>query len=52
MIIFKTNGKEEFVLSDPMFRVNVMKWGKWCIFGAFCLVKYIYEIVQANTSSL
>ena len=36
MISFKANGKEVFVLSDPMFRINVMKWGKWCIFGAFC----------------
>ena len=34
MILFKTNGKEVFVLSDPMFRVNAMKRGK-CIFGAF-----------------
>ena len=32
MILFKTNGKEVFVLSDLMFRVNVMKRGKWCIF--------------------
>ena len=36
MILFKTNGKEVFVLSDLMFRVNVMKRGKWCIFGVFC----------------
>ena len=39
MIVFKANGKEVFVLSDPMFRVNVMKLGKWCIFGAFCFNK-------------
>ena len=39
MISFKTNGKEVFVLSDIMFRVNVMKRGKWCIFGAFCFSK-------------
>ena len=32
MIVFKANGKEVFVLSDPMFRVNVMKWGKWVYF--------------------
>ena len=50
MILFKTNGKV-FVLSDLMFRVNVMKWGKWCIFGAFCFSRR-HEIVQANTSSL
>ena len=25
MILFKANGKEVFVLSDPMFRVNVIK---------------------------
>ena len=36
MILFKTNGKEVFVLSDLMFRVNVMKRGKWCIFGVLC----------------
>ena len=39
MIIFKTNGKEVFVLSDIMFRVNVMKRGKWRILGAFCFSK-------------
>ena len=39
MILFKTNDKEVFVLSDLMFRVNVMKRGKWCIFRAFCFSK-------------
>ena len=39
MILFKTNGKEVFVLSDPMFRVILMKRGKYCIFGVFCFSK-------------
>ena len=41
MILFKANGKEVFVLSDTMFRVNVMKRGKWFILARFVLVKDI-----------
>ena len=35
MKLFKKNGKDMLVLSDPMFRVNKMKRGKMVFFGDF-----------------
>ena len=32
MKLSKTNGKDMLVLSDPTFRVNMMKWGKNGVF--------------------
>ena len=36
MILFKTNGKDVLVQSDPTLRVNMMKQGKMVYFWKFC----------------
>ena len=36
MKLSKTNGKDMLVLSDPTFRVNMMKRGKNLYFWRFC----------------
>ena len=39
MKLSKANGKDVLVLSDPIFRVNMMKRGKIVYFWRFCFNK-------------